>query len=144
MSLSVKGEEVEAVVRKLLRNDGYKLKNPNRVHGETGADVIAEKDGYRVEIECIGFQDAPPMRSKQFYEVFFRAISRLKTADECVIALPKRFGDGMEQRAKHYGKAWKRIGKAFPKLKIWLIDAEQGSCDAHPWSYWPKKEHRTM
>jgi hypothetical protein len=107
MALSVKSEQVESILRKLLPRRGYKLLNKPRTRGETGADIIAQKGDIRVSIECIGFQEVAPLRSKQFYEGFFRAISRLKNGTtRCVLALPIRFKNGMNQRAKHYGEAW--------------------------------------
>jgi len=138
MALSVKGEQVESVLRKLLPQRGYKLLNKPRTRGETGADIIAQKSGMEVFIECIGFQKVPPVRSKQFYEGFFRAISRLKNgATRCVLALPIRFKDGMDRRAKHYGEAWKRIGNAFPELEIWFVDIKQNVYEEHKWNNWP-------
>ena len=111
MALSVTGEKVESVLCQLLPRQGYKLLNKPRKSGETGADIITQKGDIRVSIECIGFQEVAPLRSKQFYEVFFRAISRLKNGtSRCVIALPIRFKNGMNQRAEHYGEAWKRRG----------------------------------
>jgi Holliday junction resolvase-like predicted endonuclease len=70
MALSVRGEQVELVLRKMLPRQGYKLLNNPRTQGETGADIIAQKGRVRVFIECIGFQKVAPLRSKQFYEVF--------------------------------------------------------------------------
>jgi len=138
MALSVKGEQVELILRKLLRRQGYELLNNPRRRGETGADIIAQKGDIRVSIECIGFQEVAPLRSKQFYEVFFRAISRLKNGTRrCVIALPMRFKDGMNQRAEHYGEAWKRIGDAFPELEVWFVDVRKRVCEEDKWNDWP-------
>lgn len=138
MALSVTGEEVELVLRKLLPRQRYKLLNNPRTSGETGADIIAQKGDIRLFIECIGFQEVAPLRSKQFYEVFFRAISRLKSgASGCVMALPIRFKDGMNRRAKHYGEAWKRIGYVFPELEIWFVDVEENVYEGNKWNDWP-------
>jgi len=138
MALSVKGEQVESILRKLLPQRGYKLLNKPRTRGETGADIIAQNNGMKVFIECIGFQEVPPVRSKQFYESFFRAISRLKNgATRCVLALPIRFKDGINQRAKHYGEAWKRIGNAFPELELWFVDIKKNVYEEHKWNDWP-------
>lgn len=140
MALSVTGDQVESVLRGLLPEQGYEINNPRREYGETGADIIATKDAEKVFIECIGFQKVPPLRSKQFYEEFFRAVSRLKDgAKRCVMALPIRFGRGMNQRARHYGKAWKRIGDAFPELEIWLVNVEKNTYETHKWNDWPAK-----
>ena len=138
MALSETGEQVESVLRRLLSQRGYELLNNPRAHGETGADIIARKGGVQLFIECIGFQEVAPLRSKQFYEVFFRAISRLKDgATRCVIALPVRFKRGMNQRANHYGEAWKRIGDAFPELEIWFVNVKGNTDEEHKWNYWP-------
>jgi len=141
MALSVTGEQVESVLRKVLPQQGYKLKNAPRKKGETGADIIAEKYQVKLAIECIGFQEVPPLRSKQFYEAFFRTVSRLKDgAHRCVMALPARFGCGMNARAKHYGEAWRRIAEAFPELEIWLVDVRGKSYEAHKWNDWPTSD----
>ncbi len=130
---------MDSVLREVLPEQGYKVKNPPRKKGETGADIIAEKDGVTVAIECIGFQDVPPLRSKQFFEIFFRAVSRLKDgAQRCVMALPARFGRGLSMRARHYGEAWKRIGEAFPELEIWLVDVRKKDYKVHKWNDWPE------
>jgi len=139
MALSVTGDEVEAILRELLPKNGYVLKNNPRKTGETGSDIVAEKNGKIVAIECVGFQLNPPLRSKQFYEAFFRAISRLQSgAKECVMALPSRFGNGLNQRARQYGIAWDRIAKAFPELRIWLVDTENKRFEDHGWGDWPQ------
>jgi len=138
MALSESGEQIESVLRILLSKRGYELLNKPRAHGETGADIIARKGDVQVLIECIGFQEVAPLRSKQFYEVFFRAISRLKDgATRCVIALPIRFKRGMNQRANHYGEAWKRIGDAFPELEIWFVNVKGNTYEEHKWNDWP-------
>jgi len=137
MALSVTGKEVESVIRELLHRERYEIRNPRRKIGETGADIIARKGTVDIYIECIGFQDHPPVRSKQFYEAFFRAISRLKNgAHRCVMALPLRFGRGMEARARQYGVAWERIGEAFPELEVWLVDVRKKRYEVHKWSDW--------
>ena len=140
MALSVTGEEIESVLRELLPQKDYEILNQKRKSGETGADIIALRKKEYIYIECIGFQDNPPLRSKQFYEVFFRAISRLKDgANKCVIALPIRFKRGMEARAKQYGLAWRRIGKAFPELEVWMIDLKKKIYEVHKWADWDSK-----
>jgi len=115
MALSVTGQQVESVLRESLCQQGNEIQNPLRESGETGADIIAHKEGIHVFIECIGFQEHPPTRSKQFYEAFFRAISRLKEgAHKCVIAVPARFKRGMPARSRQYGKAWHGEGLERP------------------------------
>lgn len=112
-------KDVEKALRYFLQDNGYKLEIPERKFGETGVDIIASKDGEKWHIEVIGFKESPPARSKDFYEVFFRAISRLKDgAGHIVIALPDRFRNGLPQRVRQYGIGWQRIGNAFPELEI--------------------------
>lgn len=138
MALSVTGEQVEEVLRERLVSEGFRLLNPPREHGETGADIVAERDGSMVVIECIGFQDVPPLRSKQFFELFFRALSRIgQGAPRAVMALPQRFGRGLNQRARQYGTAWRRVGDAFPELEIWLVDVEARTYERRRWNDWP-------
>jgi hypothetical protein len=140
MALSVTGEQVETLLRRLLPQQGYTLSNPPRRKGETGADILAEKEGRKIAIECIGFQENPPLRSKQFYEAFFRAISRLdQGVQQCIIALPARFGEGMNQRARQYGTAWRRIADAFPEIRIWLVSIDRAKFEDHAWCDWPTK-----
>lgn len=138
MANTVQSSQVDGVLRELLPLNGFRLLNPPRGKGETGADIIATIRGSRIAIECIGFQEAPPIRSKQFYESFFRAVSRLKDGvDRCAIALPERFGRGLNRRAQQYGKAWTRIGAAFPELEMWLVDVKERTCELHHWNDWP-------
>ena len=83
------------------------------------------------------FKTSPPARAKDFYEAFFRAISRLEhEATKCIIALPARFGTGLPQRAKAIGRAWRRIGKAFPELEIWLVDTAASTIKRTTWVGW--------
>lgn len=129
MAQLISNDDVERCLRACLEAEGYKLSSP-RKNGETGVDLIAQKGNKKYYIEVIGFKKFPPARSKDFYEVFFRAVSRLKDgAKSIVITLPERFGNGLNRRASQYGEAWKRIGDAFPELEIWLVNCEQ------PYSY---------
>ena len=107
-----------------------------RGNGETGADIIAQKNGVTTFIEIIGFQSSPPLRSREFYESFFRVISRDNNNldDVLVLALPNRFRIGMPQRKKQYLFAWGKLGSAFPNLQIWYINNESQTIDKHSWS----------
>jgi hypothetical protein len=137
MALSITGQQVEVVVRQFLANKGFGL-SPPLTRGQTGPDILARKSPEVLAIECIGFQDVPPLRSKQFYEAFFRAISRLRDgATQCIMALPVRFGNGMDRRARHYGMAWQRIANIFPELRIWLVNTKTGEVEQHTWGDWP-------
>ena len=136
MAAVVTSREVETAVRHVLAERGYEL-SMVRIHGETGADIIATKGDDIVHIEAIAFKSSPPARAKDFYESFFRAVSRLTlTKSACAIALPARFGMGLHQRARAIGIAWQRIGTAFPELEIWLVDTEKGSIKQTAWSSW--------
>jgi hypothetical protein len=138
MAALVSSKEVETVVRTALSREGFKT-SVERGHGETGTDIIAEKGDELLHIEAIAFKSSPPARAKDFYEVFFRAVSRLDDGvTACVSALPSRFGMGLPQRAKAIGRAWRRIGSAFPQLKIWLVDTSDGSIVRTEWNSWEK------
>ena len=136
MASSVSNEDTEVCLRELLRKEGYALSR-RRVHGETGVDVLATKDGEESHIEVIGYKSSPPARAKDFYESFFRAVSRLNDgATHCVIALPAQFGRGLHTRAAQHREAWKRIGHAFPELEIWLVDVENTKYQGTAWARW--------
>ena len=137
MAQLISNSETERCLRVCLKAQGYRLSTP-RKNGETGVDLTAQKGNERHFIEVIGFTKFPPARSRAFYEIFFRAISRIKDGPKSiVIALPERFGDGLNKRASHYGEAWRRIGKAFPELEIWLVNCEQPpSYRRTTWNSW--------
>jgi hypothetical protein len=137
MPAIVSSREVERVIRKVLANEGYTT-SAERGYGETGTDIVAKRGDKIIHIEAISFKASPPARAKDFYEAFFRAVSRLELdATACVVALPSRFGMGLPQRAKAIGrKSWERIGKAFPELEIWLVDTSNEKIDRTKWSRW--------
>jgi len=136
MPALVAAEKVEELIRENLRDEGYELSR-ERLYGQNGTDIIATRGHQCLHIEAIAFKESPPARAKDFYESFFRAVSRLHHgATHCVIALPARFGKGLPQRAKAAGPAWRRIGNAFPELKIWLVDTEERSIKRTDWSDW--------
>lgn len=123
MAKRIQSNVVEDCIRELLKADGFRLSAKRTRNGETGVDVLAEKLNDRIDIEVIGYKSTGSARSKDFFEVFFRAISRLKDgAKRCVIAMPSSAELGLPQRAKHYGAAWMRLGNAFPELEIWLVN----------------------
>ena len=87
-----RNHDTENCLRTILSNEGYQL-SPMRNHGETGVDIIAKKDNQKLHIEVIGYKRHGSTRAKDFYEVFFRSISRLKDgAIRCVIAMPSLAG----------------------------------------------------
>jgi hypothetical protein len=136
MAALITSKQVEDILRHNLSTSGYSL-STEKTHGETGTDIIATKEHEEIHIEAIAFKKSPPARAKDFYEIFFRATSRLsKGATKCVIALPARFGMGLHQRALAIGDAWKRIGLAFPELEIWLVDTEGKTHKRTSWTGW--------
>ncbi len=121
MPALVSNEETEKCLRACLTAEGYAL-SPPLANGQTGVDILARRTDEEVFIEVIGFKQSPPARAKDFYEVFFRSVSRLANgAKHCVIALPRRSELGLPARARHYGEAWPRIGKAFQNLEFGLL-----------------------
>jgi hypothetical protein len=132
----VSNAAAEECLRRLLAAAGFSL-NPARSHGQTGVDVLATRGDERYHIEVIGYKNSGPARAKDFYESFFRAVSRIKDgAVHCVIAMPKQSKVGLPARARQYGAAWQRIGNTFPELEIWLIDTVGESYQRSSWSEW--------
>ena len=135
----ITNQETEETLRRLLVADGFSLSSA-RGNGETGVDILAEREAENIFIEVIGHASSGPKRSRDFYESFFRAVSRLKDgAEYCVIALPSISGRGLPQRANHYGDAWTRIGDAFPELQIWLVNVTENSLKRTTWNEWASK-----
>lgn len=129
--------ETENCLRELLKKEGYTLSDV-KAHGETGTDIIATRNNEELYIEVIGYKRTGPSRAKDFFEVFFRAISRLndKNCKHCIIALPNNFKIGLPQRVKQHEVAWQRIVKTFPELEIWLVDVENKKYQRTSWVYW--------
>ena len=127
---------VEECLRTRLSQEGYEL-SKIRSYGETGVDIEARKSTDVLAIEVIGFKSSPPARAKDFFESFFRAVSRLNDgATRCVIAVPVRFSQGLPARASQYRVAWQRIAKTFPELEIWLVDTENKTYTPSRWGEW--------
>ena len=134
MQHPVKNSECEACLRKLLINEGYKL-SPRLGNGELGVDIIATNGSIQYYIEVIGYKKAGPTRSKDFYEVFFRVISRLNDgAKRLVIALPIQYRVGFRSRVKQYRVGWERIGNVFPELDIWFVDIDNQVFEQSTWN----------
>ncbi len=131
----IASRDVELVVSQYLRDKGYTVVCADRRNGTTGCDIIATNGGQRILIEVIGFQGVAPVRSREFYECFFRAISRDEdlTGDRLVMALPIRFSEGMHQLKSHYARAWDKIGRAFPNLEIWYVDTKTNTVVERSW-----------
>ncbi len=136
MPAIVRSDQVEKTVRRELKKDGFKL-SKQLGNGETGCDIVANKKRQRIHIEVISFKSSGPARSRDFFQSFFRAVSRLNDgATLCVIALPSRFGKGLPKRAAGYGVAWRRIGRAFPELAIWLVNVDDNIIERTKWNSW--------
>jgi len=132
----VTNQATEAALRRALERDGFALSR-SRVNGETGVDILAKKGRVKVFIEVMGHKSSPPARSRDFFANFFRAVSRIQDgARRCAIAMPSLAGRGLPARAKHYGMAWTRIGKAFPELEIWLVDIDAREYTRTHWNEW--------
>ena len=135
---AVTNSEIEQCLRNALHAEGYSLSVP-RKHGETGVDVVAEKDREPWHIEVIGYKKVGAVRAKDFYEAFFRAVSRLNGgASHVVIALAKQAEVGLPARARQHRVAWQRIARAFPELEIWLVDTVNATCQRTSWGDWLK------
>ena len=136
MAAIVSNKDTENCLRAILKSNGYTL-NPERAYGETGVDILALKGQEESHIEVIGYKSSAPARAKDFYESFFRAVSRLKDgATRCVIAIPINAKHGLPARARQYGEAWTRIGHTFPELEIWLVDIENKALTRTMWNDW--------
>ena len=140
MPSGVSNSEVEDCLRGALAQEGYSL-NPKRTHGETGVDIVARRGDLCFHIECIGYKSSPPARAKDFFESFFRCVSRLNDgANQCVIALSIRAETGLPARAKQHREAWLRIAQAFPELSIWLVDTLKSSYRKTTWREWAERQ----
>jgi hypothetical protein len=137
MASIVKNQLTEKCLRKILNLEGFSVIESESFNGKTGVDIEAGKAGVKYFIEVIGYKSSGSARTKDFCEVFFRAVSRLnQQADKCVIALPSQASNGLPQRAKHYNKAWERIDSTFPELEIWLVDVCEKSLRKTQWNDW--------
>jgi len=132
----INSADTEAVLRALLTNEGFNLTNV-RMNGETGVDILATRGDETIHIEVIAFKSSGPARSRDFFQAFFRAVSRIEDgATRCVIALPSRWENGLPVRAKQYGTAWTRIGNAFPELEIWCVQCKSPNYTVTKWNDW--------
>jgi hypothetical protein len=132
----VASSQIEEVLREVLAAEGYSV-SPQRGHGETGVDILAEKGQTRYYIEAISHKSSPPARSKDFFEAFFRAVSRLDDgAEHCVVAVSHLTARGLPDRARQYRIACRRISEAFPELAIWTVNTETRSVARTTWLHW--------
>ncbi len=136
MQTPVSNAKVEKCLRGLLTKEAYSL-SQQRAHGQTGVDIIATRNEETIHIETIGYKGRGPSRAKDFYECFFRAVSRLNDgATRCVLALSHLAEVGLPARAKQHKVAWLRIADAFPELEIWLVDTSKRTWRRTTWREW--------
>lgn len=140
MPSKIKNADIEMILRGLLEEEGYQLSS-FKFHGETGEDIIASKeDELPICIEVIGYKSNGSTRSRDFYEAFFRAISRLKENPvKIVIAMSSLAKEGLPRRVCQYEIAWQRIGISFPELELWLIDTENFTYQRTLWNDWLRR-----
>jgi hypothetical protein len=137
MPAVVSSADVENCLREILGSEGFSL-SPRRAHGQQGVDIIAsDAKGEAYHIEVVGYKSEGPARAKDFYEGFFRTVSRLdNNAKHCILALSHRAAVGLPARARQHGTAWMRIAEAFPELEIWLVDTEGKTYKRTTWREW--------
>jgi hypothetical protein len=129
--------ETETNLRAFLLSRGYTLSDPLTINGATGPDLIAERDGLKTYIEIIGYKPSGSARSRDFYEAFFRCVSRLRLgADHIVLACPCHFRNGLLERIRNLGDAWLRLGSAFPELELWFVYPRPTKLSAAAWNSW--------
>lgn len=136
MASKITNAETEACLREALEGRGYRLSSPRQA-GETGVDIIAELAEEVIHIEVIGYKSSGPARAKDFYEAFFRAVSRVDDgATHFVVAISDLASRGLPARARQHGTGWTRIGEAFPELEIWLVDVGRQMYERYAWNDW--------
>jgi hypothetical protein len=140
MLLPVSNAEIENCLREILIREAYSL-SPQRSHGQAGVDILAMREGERYHIETIGYKASGSARAKDFYEGFFRIVSRLNDgAIHCVLALSHSAATGLPARAKQHRVAWLRIADAFPELEIWLVDTQSRTYKRSTWREWAEAD----
>ncbi len=88
-------------------------------------------------VEVIGYKSSGPARAKDFYEGFFRTVSRLNYEKvHCVLALSHRAGTGLPARARQHRIAWIRLAEAFPESEIWIVNTETRTYKRTAWLQW--------
>lgn len=132
----VANSEVEDCLRSILLAQHFVL-SPKRVPGQNGVDICARGNGNCFHIETIGYKSAGSARARDFYEAFFRVLSRLNDgATCCVLALSHLAEVGLPARAKQHKAMWIRTAQAFPELEIWLVNTQNGNYRRTTWGEW--------
>ena len=137
MLIKTTNTEIENCLRELLIKEGYKLRNRSGLF-KLGPDTKATKDNKNWYIEVIGSEGSGLERVKDFYEAFFKSLSRLNNKDcnHCIIAIPESLRKFLYIRARIYKVAWERIAKVFPEFEIWIVDIENKKYQRTSWAYW--------
>ena len=136
MATPVSNKVVERTLRAILEHEGFSL-SPPKAHGQNGVDIEATRGEETYHIEVIGYKKVGAVRAKDFFQGFFRAISRLNDgAERCVLALAHQAKRGLPRRAKVHEVGWQRIGAAFPELEIWLVDTNRNMYEPTRWGHW--------
>lgn len=83
--------DVDKILREYFKKKKYCLTNVKK-NGETGCDLVATRRSEKIYIETIGWNNKPGIKSREFFESFFRIISRDADSGRkrLVIALPER------------------------------------------------------
>lgn len=141
MAAEEKNKDVKEILNEILVQQGYSIKSRKGL-GKLGPDIKAEKDGKVWYIETVESETPGSAEFQEFYSAFFQAISRLNNKDcyHIVIAMSFKSKKSLYIRGKIYKNAWKRLGKIFPELEIWLVDASEKKFHKTEWLSWLKKQ----
>lgn len=139
MPAITKSSEVEDCLRRILAGEGYAL-SQKLERGQNGVDILATKNGESYHIEVIAYKSSGSMRARDFFEGFFRTISRLNDgAKHCILALSQDWENGLPARAKQHHEAWMRIATAFPELETWIVNVKTRAYRPVPWHDWANR-----
>jgi hypothetical protein len=142
MPIESESIEIENCLRDILKDEGYKLSSKTGL-ARLSSDIKAAKDGEVFYIEIAGSETSRLESTKEFYEAFFQAVSRLNNKDckHCIIAMPESSRKLLPIRAKIFKVAWERISTVFPELQIWLVDVQNKQYQKTSWISWIEKKH---
>jgi hypothetical protein len=137
MSTDITKTEIMNCLEELLKNEGYQLRSKIGLF-TLGPDIKASKDSENWYIEVLASGESRRGMVEDFYNVFFRAVSRLNNEDcqHCIIAVPENLRKYLYIRARIYRVAWERIADVFPELEIWVVDSESNKYQKTSWNYW--------
>ena len=141
MSTSKTNSEMENVLRDLLKDEGYKLTKRTGLE-KLSSDIKVSLDDGGLYIEIIENEEPGVKKNIDFYQAFFKALSRLnnKNCKHIIIAMLESSRKNLPIRAKIHKVAWKRIAEAFTELEIWLVDTVNKKYQKTSWIYWLKQK----